>query len=147
MIKDKEKGWLVNYVIVFPLGLALVDIITTYVGVCVLGGIELNSLIYGLIYEVGYVPVSLGYLGIVGLSTGFLYEKIISSDNRYATMFLMCLFTIYFIQSFTAVMANCFTLLHQLFNIPPLISNPQPSPQVVESFDRGAFCRMFPGVV
>lgn len=140
-IKKKE----LDRLILLPIfTLLFLDALSSYMGICLYGGIELNKEVIRLAYSLGFLGANTVYMFFYMVLGVIVCWKLLTEKNKYFQMFVMGLFAIYFVSHLKVVIINFSTLLFQSTGIPPLMTHEQPTQQLIQMFDRARFCRWFP---
>jgi len=140
------KNRLHEFFIIPAVTVMVLDIATTYVGVCGLGGIELNAFILPLAYAVGFLPVAVLMLGIAA-GIGLMFCKyVIDREDWMARVFIIAVFAVYIVAHSQIVAANALGLLSGVLQVPVQGQHPQAAAAYAQAFDRAAFCRLIGGI-
>ncbi|MHA1402071.1 MAG: hypothetical protein ACTSQE_17110 [Candidatus Heimdallarchaeaceae archaeon] len=143
------KKQLVGITFIPILILSLLDLITTYYGVCVHGGIELKLSGIKIIQTYGFLLGGIIYISknmlISLLLYGFLWK---GRESEVTFVFIMVVVVLFITELANVVVLNVNTLLYQTVGtgFAPADSNskditPKQAEEILETFDRDNFCR------
>lgn len=144
------KKKILMFTLVPSLVLSLIDLSTTYVGVCVLGGIELNLNAMIIAQQFGFIGAGVFYTILKGFSVCLLALFLWKARNDEISRIFMIVMIVLFLTDFAnVVVLNINTLMYQIYGIgfaPPDQSSegvtPYQAEQIQKTFSRRDFCRL-----
>lgn len=144
-----KKLFILLYTTIVPF--TILDILTTYYAVCMLGAIELNPLALALA-RFGFIGVALFALGFMALLSGLIAYFIIHSGQLFKIIFVT-IFSIVLINYATTLLVNINTISYKTYAKPILQEHqvlkivqipPQQIEKIAQNFEvvREDFCRL-----
>jgi len=146
VITKKQIIWITFYPILL---FSLLDLTTTYYGVCIHGGIELNVAGMRMMQKYGFLIGSLIYISknilISGMFSVFLWK---AKDTDLSKVFLIVVIVLFITELANVVVLNVNVLIYQLGGkgFAPRDEStkditPQQAQEIKETFVREDFCR------
>jgi len=128
---------------------SLLDLITTYYGVCVYGGIELNLTAIQILQRYGFLFGGLIYISKNMLIGSLFYIFLWKGRKEEITfVFTMVVVVLFLTELANVVVLNVNTLLYQKYDtgFAPSDSHskditPEQAEKIIETFSRDDFCR------
>lgn len=154
---DRFMDWATLRLMWYLMLVGSFDLLSTYIGICVLGGFELNIVATKSIQAIGYIPVALAILGIwflMGYYIRWLLTKKVKNRNYKCILFAVVMMIVL---HYSIVIPNNGMLLVQL-GLQDVVQVGEPKSIVIDqwnitedyvdkaraAFDRKLFCRVLP---
>lgn len=144
------KKTILLYTVIPTFILAILDVMTTYIGVCYYGGIELNTNAIRKIQNYGFIIGSLDFIVVKSLIAGmfgiFLWS---SRKDQFAMTFTIVLLVLFLTDFANTVVLNTNVLMYQTFGkgFAPRDESarsvtPLQAEEIEKTFVREEFCRL-----
>ena len=144
------KNKVIMITVVPTLVFALLDIMTTYFGVCFFGGVEMNYAAIVIAQKFGFIILGIYHVAknmfIGGLFAFYMWH---SRNDELSKMFLMVVIVLYLTDFANVVVLNVNTLLYQVFGVGFASPDEQGKDVSIQEwqridnvFDSSKFCRL-----
>ena len=120
------------------------DLATTYAGVCVLGGTELNPVAAVLAYAGGFPLAAVAAMGQALFAAWLLAYYIRRNSWWFFRTMTVAVFALLMVSNMQAVIGNAAGLVAAVIQEPVPGQHPAAEPSYEAAFDRARFCRMWP---
>lgn len=147
---DRQMKKILSLTLIPTLLLSFLDLTSTYLGVCVFGGIELNPNAIKLIQNNGFILAGVLHMvvfSVIGLLLGFLLWKV-RKDEIGRTMVLVII-VLFLTELSNTVVLNLNNIMYIMTGksfAPPDEQlkgvTPMQAEQIGRTFDRQSFCRL-----
>jgi hypothetical protein len=144
------KKQIISLTIVPVAVLCILDLASTYLGVCVFGGMEMNVNAIRLVQKFGFLPggviYMMGQLAMVSLIGWFLWK---SREDDLGRTFVTVMLVLFLTDFANTVVLNFNTLMYQNTGksfAPPDANQKDITPiqqeQIIQTFEPNKFCRL-----
>ncbi|OGW47507.1 MAG: hypothetical protein A2Y66_02465 [Nitrospirae bacterium RBG_13_41_22] len=145
------KKQAIHLILIPVIVLSFLDLVSTYMGVCYCGGIELNPSAILLIQRYGFIPAGLFHMArfaVVGLFLSWILWK--SKDDEIGRTFVLVVIVLFLTEMANTVVLNFNGIIYSQTGkslVPPDSVMKDVTPvqmeQIESTFEPASFCRLF----